>query len=52
LPEHLRPRVESAAKSEGLSVNGWLVRAVNAALGGGARRRRGDSDKHFSGWVR
>ena len=51
LPEQLRPRVDAAARSEGLSVNAWLVRAVTAALGGGGRRR-GDSDKHFSGWVR
>ena len=51
LPEQLRPRVDAAARGEGLSVNAWLVRAVTAKLGGG-RRRRGDSDKHFSGWVR
>ena len=52
LPEQLRPRVDAAARGEGLSVNAWLVRAVTAALGGGARRHRGDSDKNFSGWVR
>jgi hypothetical protein len=51
LPEQLRPRVDAAARKEGLSVNAWLVRAVTAKLGGG-RRPRGDSDKHFSGWVR
>ena len=51
LPEQMRPRVDAAARAEGLSVNAWLVRAVTAALGG-ARRGRGDSDKHFSGWVR
>ena len=51
LPEQLRPRVDAAARSEGLSVNAWLVRAVTAKLDGG-RRRRGDSEKHFSGWVR
>ena len=51
LPEQLRPRVDAAARDEGLSVNAWLVRAVTAKLDGG-RRRRGDSDKHFSGWVR
>jgi hypothetical protein len=51
LPEQLRPRVDAAARSEGLSVNAWLVRAVSGALGG-ARRARGASDKHFSGWVR
>jgi len=52
LPEQLRPRVDAAARGEGLSVNAWLVRAVTAALGGVARRHRGDSDKNFSGWVR
>jgi hypothetical protein len=51
LPEQLRPRVDAAARNEGLSVNAWLVRAVTAKLGGD-RRPRGDSDKHFSGWVR
>jgi hypothetical protein len=54
LPEQLRPRVEAAARGEGLSVNGWLVRGVTAALGGPRRSKRigGDGDKHFSGWVR
>jgi hypothetical protein len=51
LPENLRPRVDAASRGEGLSVNAWLVRAVTAALGG-VRRQRGESDKHFSGWVR
>jgi hypothetical protein len=51
LPENLRARVEAAARGDGLSVNGWLVRAVTVALGA-ARRGRGDSHKHFSGWVR
>ncbi|MBE1546733.1 hypothetical protein GGC64_000741 [Mycobacterium sp. OAS707] len=51
LPEHLRARVDAAARGDGLSVNAWLVRAVSAALGG-SRRPRGDSGKHFSGWVR
>jgi hypothetical protein len=51
LPEQLRPRVDAAARGEGLSVNAWLVRTVTAALGG-ARGGRTDSDKHVSGWVR
>ena len=51
LPEQLRPRVDAAARGEGLSVNAWLVRAVTAALGGG-RRQRDEHGKHFSGWVR
>jgi hypothetical protein len=51
LPEHLRPRVDAAAREGGLSVNGWLVRAVTATLGG-PRPAHGNSGKHFSGWVR
>ncbi|AGB22751.1 hypothetical protein Mycsm_02413 [Mycobacterium sp. JS623] len=51
LPEHLRARVDAAARGDGLSVNAWLVRAVAAALGG-TRRSRGGSGKHISGWVR
>lgn len=53
LPASLRAGVETAAGGEGLSVNAWLVRAANAALG--ARqpaRNRSGSDKHVSGWVR
>src|ERR1700752_4033246 len=43
LPEHLRSRVDSAARGDGLSVNAWLVRAVTAALGGAnPKRPRGD----------
>jgi len=53
LPEHLRSRVDAAARGDGLSVNAWLVRAVAATLGGSnSRGPRGDSGKHFSGWVR
>jgi hypothetical protein len=51
LPEHLRPRVDAAARDGGLSVNAWLVRAVTATLSG-PRPPRGESGKHFSGWVR
>jgi|SRR5437899_1283433 len=51
LPEHVRPRVDAAARGDGLSVNAWLVRTVTAALGG-PRPARGESGKHFSGWVR
>jgi hypothetical protein len=32
LPEALKTRAETAAASEGLSVNSWLVRAVQSAL--------------------
>jgi hypothetical protein len=32
LPEALKARVESAASTDGLSVNSWLIRAVGSAL--------------------
>ena len=32
LPEQLKARIEHAAGRDGLSVNSWLVRAVNAAV--------------------
>lgn len=51
LPERLRAPVDAAARTEGLSVNAWLVRAVASALGG-RRQGRGNTDKNFSGWVR
>jgi hypothetical protein len=51
LPESLRSPVDAAARTEGLSVNAWLIRAVGSALGG-KRHPRTASDKHFSGWVR
>jgi hypothetical protein len=51
LPEHLKSGVEAAARRDGASVNGWLVRAVTSALGGDQPRRK-PTDKHFSGWVR
>jgi hypothetical protein len=36
LPEPLKEGVERAAGAEGVSVNSWLVRAISAALQGGA----------------
>lgn len=52
LPEHLRPRVDAAARDARLSVNAWLMRAVVATLADATPRARGNHDKHFSGWVR
>lgn len=37
LPENLKERVEAAAAAEGLSVNGWLIRAIYQMLDGGQR---------------
>jgi hypothetical protein len=56
LPAHLKARAEEAASREGLSVNAWLVRAVAAAVDGGARPRTTEKTKalgqSFTGWVR
>jgi hypothetical protein len=56
LPENLRAGVDGAARSAGMSVNAWMVRAVGAGLGTDRRRPDGrppaGSDNHFSGWVR
>ncbi|MEV8018788.1 hypothetical protein AB0O76_21100 [Streptomyces sp. NPDC086554] len=56
LPAHLKARAEEAASREGLSVNAWLVRAVSAAVDGGARPRTPEKaqtvGQSFTGWVR
>ncbi|OII69849.1 MULTISPECIES: toxin-antitoxin system HicB family antitoxin [unclassified Streptomyces] len=56
LPAHLKARAEEAASREGLSVNAWLVRAVSAAVDGGARPRTTERTRtlgqSFTGWVR
>ncbi|MFF3561252.1 hypothetical protein ACFYXS_14545 [Streptomyces sp. NPDC002574] len=56
LPAHLKVRAEEAANREGLSVNAWLVRAVSAAVDGGARPRPTEKARtvgqSFTGWVR
>lgn len=56
LPTHLKARAEEAANREGLSVNAWLVRAVSAAVDGGARPRATEKTRtigqSFTGWVR
>ncbi|MFJ8882859.1 toxin-antitoxin system HicB family antitoxin [Streptomyces sp. NPDC102402] len=59
LPAHLKARAEEAANREGLSVNAWLVRAVSAAVDGGAPSRAAEKTRaaravgqSFTGWVR
>ncbi|MCC3767900.1 hypothetical protein [Streptomyces sp. UNOC14_S4] len=56
LPAHLKVRAEEAASQAGLSVNAWLVRAVSAAVDGGARPRTAEKTRSvgqsFTGWVR
>lgn len=56
LPAHLKARAEETAAREGLSVNSWLVRAVAAAVDGGAQPRTTQKAQNigqsFTGWVR
>ncbi|OEJ28619.1 histidine kinase [Streptomyces agglomeratus] len=56
MPAHLKARAEEAASREGLSVNAWLVRAVSAAVDGGAGPRTTEKARtvgqSFTGWVR
>ena len=57
LPAHLKGRAEEAAAREGLSVNAWLVRAVNAAVESGDVRARSTESARsgghrYTGWVR
>ncbi len=56
LSAHLKARAEEAASREGLSANAWLVRAVSAAVDGGARPRTTEkthtTGQSFTGWVR
>jgi hypothetical protein len=54
LPEHLKPRIDQAAASAGLSVNAWLVRAVAAALDADDQGRRAvrEIGQRYTGWGR
>jgi hypothetical protein len=57
MPDRLKTRVEQAAGAEGVSVNGWLVRAATAALQQPApdpRRppRAPQSGQRYTGWAR
>ncbi|MEU6060446.1 hypothetical protein [Streptomyces sp. NPDC047097] len=56
LPAPLKARAEEAAAREALSVNAWLVRAVSAAVDGGARPRETERARTvgqgYTGWVR
>lgn len=54
LPEQLKQRVEEAASRERISINAWLVRAANTALGPGRSRtteRRSVFGEKYTGWV-
>jgi len=57
LPESLKARAEQAAAATGLSVNAWLVRAVQAALDGpqtppGPPPGSRHPGRRLSGWAR
>jgi hypothetical protein len=49
LPEPLKVAVERAAEAEGVSVNNWLVRALQRAVTGGGRAVR--TGKRISGYA-
>jgi|SRR5579872_2219027 len=52
LPESLKAAVEAAAETEGVSVNAWLVRALQRAVsGGGGAGRAQRSDKRITGFA-
>ena len=52
LPESLKSSIETAAESEGVSVNAWLVRALQRAVSGGATTVRAHrSDKRITGFA-
>lgn len=55
VPGSLKSRIEEAARRSGLSVNAWLVRAVNDTLHAAPshpQRRPSSGQQHVTGWVR
>ncbi|GAA4702623.1 YlcI/YnfO family protein [Phytohabitans rumicis] len=57
LPESLKDSVEQAAAAEGVSVNAWLVRAVQSAVQAGPAGpatppRRGNAARRITGYGR
>ncbi|MCG5431561.1 type II toxin-antitoxin system HicB family antitoxin [Mycobacterium sp. MYCO198283] len=51
LPETVRPRIEAAARSEGISLNAWLVRAATAAAAQGGATSSRTATRQLRGWV-
>jgi hypothetical protein len=53
LPEEIKLQAEHAAAAEGISLNTWLVRATQQALGTGgpAGPRRAERTHRVRGWV-
>jgi HicB family len=57
MPDQFKARIDSAAASEGLSVNAWLVRAAAAALertdpNRQRERRARQRAQRYTGWAR
>lgn len=56
LPEPLKQKLDEAAAKDGLSVNAWLVRALNSAVQPvderRIRRRGPPGGQRYTGWVR
>jgi len=54
LPDQLKAKIEAAAEREGVSTNGWLVRAAAAALERRETRpgRTPRGGQSFRGWMR
>jgi len=56
LPESIKDSVEQAAKSENLSVNGWLVSAIASAVDAGSssshKPRHGRRNRSYRGFAR
>ena len=50
LPEPLKEQVERAATGEGVSVNSWLVRAINTAVSGGSHST-GRGGRRITGYA-
>lgn len=52
LPEALKGQIETAARSDGLSVNTWLLRAANSALAPAPTfRHAAGSSGRITGWI-
>ncbi|WP_062069633.1 YlcI/YnfO family protein [Demequina sediminicola] len=52
LPDALKQRAEASAAAEGISLNAWIVRAVQGAVTPAPQSRRGMASARYTGWVR
>jgi len=57
MPDHLKTRVDQAARAQGVSVNAWLVRAAGAALDRAdapshTDRRQSRGPQRYRGWAK